>query len=275
MWSCWMQMTSQKAVFVLNFILFVLWLNNLIFQLTSVIHGGSRLFVSTSGSKQGIHLIEGMSRRGWFVSSCIAFLIVPLIHWVALLVFEIQEMWCCGICNEKCPWTGCWQQKELPESIAALSGWFCLRCPQLITSAEIHAIAHYHVISAHLWLLSSAGAVSLTPLSLSSEQGLHPDGAPSRGGAGAAAVDGRDHLQGQVHCSPDQSDLPGEWLRDAWGVLQHGRAEPAPGMGCWSWAEQQEDLGADDLFPLSLSSLNLTPLLNCALCPSALCRKVY
>lgn len=58
-----MQMTSQKAVFVLGFILFVLWLNNLIFQLTSVIHGGSRLSVSTSGSKQGIHLIEGMSRR--------------------------------------------------------------------------------------------------------------------------------------------------------------------------------------------------------------------
>lgn len=56
-------MTSQKAVFVLGFILFVLWLNNLIFQLTSVIHGGSRLSVSTSGSKQGIHLIEGMSGR--------------------------------------------------------------------------------------------------------------------------------------------------------------------------------------------------------------------
>lgn len=52
--------------------------------------------------------------------------------------------------------------------------------------------------------------MSLTPLSLSSEQGLHPDGAPSGGGAGAAAVDGWDHLQGQVYCSSDQSDLPGE-----------------------------------------------------------------
>lgn len=58
-----------------------------------------------------------------------------------------------------------------------------------------------------------AAAVALSPLSLSPEQGLRPAGAPSGGGAGAAAVDGRDHLQGQVHCSPDQSDLPGEWGR--------------------------------------------------------------
>lgn len=109
------------------------------------------------------------------------------------------------------------------------------------------------MILAHAWLLSSGGAVSLTPLSLPSEQGLPPDGAPSGGGAGAAAVDGRDHLQGQVHCSPDQSHLPGECGTGIPGVLlQEGRAEPAPGMGCWGWAEQEEDLGAQMIYSLSV-----------------------
>lgn len=50
------------------------------------------------------------------------------------------------------------------------------------------------------------------------------------------------------------------------------RAEPA-GEGLLGRAGGSGSTG--DLFPLSLSSLNLTPPLNCALCPSALYRKVY
>jgi len=82
--------------------------------------------VSTSGSKWGIHLIDGMSGRGWLVSSCVLFVMVPLIPHVKWgrspgLFLLLQEIWCFGICNEKFPRTEYCHQEELQVFISGLS----------------------------------------------------------------------------------------------------------------------------------------------------------